>query len=165
MIEIHHTAVAGAPVAVAFDYVDDYHHVPSWLFGITRFDPIGEQDRGLGAVYDAAMKIGPKTLGSVVKVTGWEQNALIELEADRRPLHALAVAVRGRRRDRDPPDGRLPLRPSRRTRGQGARQDHRALRRAGDPPHRGHAAASGGGRRGPVGLTRVTASAPADPVV
>ncbi|MFC9553205.1 SRPBCC family protein [Rhodococcus sp. NPDC056960] len=81
MIEIHHSAIAGAPVEVAFDYVDDYHHVPSWLFGITRFDPIGEPDRGLGAVYDAAMKIGPKTLGSVVKVTGWERNALIELES------------------------------------------------------------------------------------
>ncbi|MBV6759717.1 SRPBCC family protein [Rhodococcus opacus] len=81
MIEIHHTAVAGAPVAGAFDYVDDYRHVPSWMFGITKFDPIGEQDRGLGAVYDAAMKIGPKTLGSVVKVTGWERNSLIELES------------------------------------------------------------------------------------
>ncbi|MDV6246648.1 SRPBCC family protein [Rhodococcus opacus] len=81
MIEIHHTALACAPVAAAFDYVDDYRHVPSWMFGITKFDPIGDHDQGLGAVYDAAMKVGPKTLDSVVKVTGWERNSVIELES------------------------------------------------------------------------------------
>ncbi|MHA4848259.1 SRPBCC family protein [Rhodococcus sp. MSC1_016] len=81
MIEIHHTAVAQAPLAACFAYLDDYTHVPSWLFGITQFDPVGEPVRGLGAVYNAAMRVGPKTLGSVVEITAWEENALIQLDS------------------------------------------------------------------------------------
>ncbi|AQA25829.1 hypothetical protein BTZ20_1368 [Rhodococcus sp. MTM3W5.2] len=45
---IHITAVAKVPVHAGFAYVDDYRNVPAWMFGVTRFEPVGEQTQGLG---------------------------------------------------------------------------------------------------------------------
>ncbi|MDN5757133.1 MAG: SRPBCC family protein [Tomitella sp.] len=81
MITIRHSAVTRVPVEVAFEYLADYRTVPGWLFGISTFEPNGGPDYGLGATYDAAMKIGPKTLRSVVKITEWERNRLITLDS------------------------------------------------------------------------------------
>lgn len=81
MITIRHTAVARVPIEVAFEYLADYRTVPDWFFGISGFEPNTDLDYGLGATYDTAMKIGPTTLGSVVKVTEWEQNRLITLDS------------------------------------------------------------------------------------
>ncbi|MDF0530000.1 SRPBCC family protein [Tsukamurella sp. 8F] len=79
MPTVSHTAVARTSVHDAFEYVSDYRTVPNWFFGITRFVPKGELDHGLGAVYDSAVKVGPKTLDSVVKVTEFEQDELVTL--------------------------------------------------------------------------------------
>ncbi|MCZ4558659.1 SRPBCC family protein [Rhodococcus maanshanensis] len=81
MITIHHTVAAAVSLEVAFDYVDDYRHVPDWMFGITRFEPRGVVTHGLGATFDTAMKVGPTALPSVVQVTAWEKNRLIGLDA------------------------------------------------------------------------------------
>ncbi|WP_233267072.1 SRPBCC family protein [Tomitella fengzijianii] len=74
-------AVAAAPLAVGFAFVDDYRTVPQWMFGVTGFTPVGEQERGLGAEYAVTMVLGPKTLRSKVRVTEWEQDELITLES------------------------------------------------------------------------------------
>ncbi|RVW07339.1 SRPBCC family protein [Prescottella agglutinans] len=79
MIHVRHKAVAVVPVDLAFAHIDDYRNVPDWMFGISRFDPIGDLDQGLGARYDAAMQIGPKALRSTVEITEWEQDRLITL--------------------------------------------------------------------------------------
>ncbi|WP_305093060.1 SRPBCC family protein [Prescottella sp. R16] len=81
MIHVRHKAVAVVPVELAFAHIDDYRNVPDWMFGITRFDPIGTQVQGLGARYDAAMQIGPKTMKSTVEITEWEQDRLITLSS------------------------------------------------------------------------------------
>lgn len=81
MGHIHHTAVADVPVDVVFAFVDDYRTVPNWMFGISRFEPIGERNHGLGATYDATMNIGPKALKSVVEVTEWKQDEVIAIES------------------------------------------------------------------------------------
>lgn len=78
---VSHTAYAEVPVGAAFAFVDDYRFVPEWFFGMTRFDPVGEQHQGLGARYSAALRVGPKELESVLEITTWEQDALIELES------------------------------------------------------------------------------------
>ena len=36
-----------APLAQTFAYVDDYTHVPDWMFGVEKFVPHGEVDHGL----------------------------------------------------------------------------------------------------------------------
>lgn len=79
MIYVRHKAVAVVPVDLAFAHIDDYRNVPDWMFGITRFDPVGDCDQGLGARYDAAMQLGPKTMTSTVEVTEWERERIITL--------------------------------------------------------------------------------------
>lgn len=81
MIHVRHSAVAAVPVDVAFDYIDDYRNVPTWMFGVSEFTPFGEFDQGLGATFDAAMQIGPSTLRSKLEVTEWEKNRIIKLSS------------------------------------------------------------------------------------
>lgn len=69
MGDIKQSATVSVPAAVAFDYVDNYRHVPDWMFGISKFEPVGDRDQGLGAVFDASIKLGPKTLHIRTEVT------------------------------------------------------------------------------------------------
>ncbi|SHG25882.1 Polyketide cyclase / dehydrase and lipid transport [Jatrophihabitans endophyticus] len=80
MVHLHHDGIAEAPVAVAFAYIDDPAHVPTWMFGVERFevrDPA--TPRGLGAVFDATFHVKPVKLASRVEITQWEQDRLIAL--------------------------------------------------------------------------------------
>lgn len=79
MALIEHSAVADVPRDVAFSYVEDYSNVPDWMFGIRSFTPVGDTDRGLGAVYDARMQIGPKVLRSRLRITEWIENRSLTL--------------------------------------------------------------------------------------
>lgn len=81
MVDIHHTAIAEVPVDVGFGYVDDYRNVPKWMFGCNKFEPVGELDHGLGAVFDTAMQLGPTTLRSTVKIIEWELDKTIVLDS------------------------------------------------------------------------------------
>lgn len=81
MREINRSALAATSRDFAFAYLDDYRNVPLWMFGVTRFEPTGAITSGLGATYDAAMQIGPKTLKSVVHVTEWIPNRTLTLES------------------------------------------------------------------------------------
>lgn len=81
MIHVRHSAVAEIPLDIAFAYVDNHRTVPDWMFGITRFEPVGEQISGLGALFDTTMRIGPKGLDSRVQIVEWERNSTIALES------------------------------------------------------------------------------------
>lgn len=81
MIHVQHSAVAAIPLDIAFAYVDDHRTVPEWMFGISRFEPVGAQVSGLGALFDATMRIGPKSLDSRVEVVAWERDRTIVLSA------------------------------------------------------------------------------------
>ncbi len=81
MIHLRHSATAEIPADLAFTYVDDHRTVPDWMFGITRFQPVGEQLSGLGTVYDATMRLGPRSLDSRVRVVEWEYGRCIALES------------------------------------------------------------------------------------
>lgn len=81
MGHIHRVAVAKVLVSTGFAYVDDYRTVPDWMFGVTRFEPVGSRSQGLGATFDATMQLGPKALRSRVQITAWEQDRLIRLES------------------------------------------------------------------------------------
>ncbi len=50
--------------------------------GVNRFEPVGgAQVSGLGAVFDAAMQIGPKSLGSRLEIVEWERDRVIVLSS------------------------------------------------------------------------------------
>ncbi|WP_024795963.1 SRPBCC family protein [Tomitella biformata] len=73
------SAVAQVPVSVAFAFVDDHRNVPDWMFGVTKFEPIGAQDSGLGAEFDVVMQLGPKAMKSKIRCTEWGQDEVITL--------------------------------------------------------------------------------------
>ncbi|KAA0019447.1 SRPBCC family protein [Antrihabitans cavernicola] len=79
MGNIKHSTTVTVPVEVAFGYIDNYRNVPSWMFGISRFDPVGDRDQGLGAVFDASIKLGPKTLHIRTEVTEHVPNERIAM--------------------------------------------------------------------------------------
>ncbi len=66
-----------APLAQTFAYVDDHRHVPEWMFGVERFDAVGQPDQGLGAVFDVVVHVG-LPIKTRIEVVGWEQDRLIE---------------------------------------------------------------------------------------
>ncbi|MBH0119585.1 SRPBCC family protein [Rhodococcus sp. HM1] len=81
MFHVRHSAVAAVPLDIAFAYVDDHRTVPEWMFGVSRFEPVGAQVSGLGAVFDAAMQIGPKSLDTRLEVVEWERDRIIVLNS------------------------------------------------------------------------------------
>lgn len=81
MVDIHHEGSCAAPLEVAFAYVDDYRNATDWMFGLARFEPVGDKDQGLGAVFDGTFQVKPVKLHSTVKVTDWEQDKLIAFES------------------------------------------------------------------------------------
>lgn len=81
MIHVRHSAVAAVPLDVAFAYIDDYHNVPNWMFGVAEFLPDGEFDQGLGATFDATIQLGPSTVRSKLEVTEWERDRIITLSS------------------------------------------------------------------------------------
>lgn len=81
MIHVRHSAIAEIPLDVAFSYVDDHRTVPDWMFGITRFEPVGKQLNGLGARFDATMRVGPTSLDSRLQVVEWVHARSIVLQS------------------------------------------------------------------------------------
>lgn len=55
----------------AFDYFADYHHVAQVLEGVTRWEPIGNRSRGVGARYRVEMTALGLPLRSVLRLDRW----------------------------------------------------------------------------------------------
>jgi uncharacterized membrane protein len=81
MVDIHHEGSCEAPVEVAFAYVDQYLNATDWMFGLSSFEPVGEQVQGLGAVFDATFAIKPVKLHSTIQVTEWVENEVIAFKS------------------------------------------------------------------------------------
>lgn len=62
-----------------FEYLSSHEHVSEWMFGVTSFVPVGHVVRGLGARYEAEMKLGPKTLRSTLDVVEWDDGVMFAL--------------------------------------------------------------------------------------
>jgi ribosome-associated toxin RatA of RatAB toxin-antitoxin module len=57
----------------AFDYFADHRHVAAVLDGVSRWDPIGSQTRGVGARYDVEMRALGFPLSSVLRLDRWRR--------------------------------------------------------------------------------------------
>ncbi|MBJ8340025.1 SRPBCC family protein [Antrihabitans sp. YC3-6] len=73
MVHVHNESTFAIPREYAFDYMSDLRNGGEWIFGITKLEVVGEPVYGLGTVYDGGMKLGPKTLHSVIKVVEFER--------------------------------------------------------------------------------------------
>jgi hypothetical protein len=64
--------------------VDNYAFVPDWLFGVARFEPVGNLDRGLGAIFETSIPIGLWTWNFETEVTEYRRDAVIALTSRHR---------------------------------------------------------------------------------
>jgi uncharacterized membrane protein len=65
--------VVGRPAAAVFDWVADYRHVAQVLEGVSRWEPLERQTRGLGARFDVAMSALGFPLENVLVLDEWEE--------------------------------------------------------------------------------------------
>jgi uncharacterized membrane protein len=78
MVDIHHDGVCDAPLDVAFAYLDDYRNAPTWMFGLSRFEPAaGRPDQGLGSAFDATFAVKAVKIKSTIEVTEWVRDEVI----------------------------------------------------------------------------------------
>ncbi|WP_040800115.1 SRPBCC family protein [Nocardia higoensis] len=85
MGHIKYASDVGAPVEVAFTYTDNHLFVPDWMFGVSAFEPIGDADQGIGAVFAATTRLILRPKRITCEITEHRRNAV------------LAYTLRGRR--------------------------------------------------------------------
>lgn len=71
MPKVSHESVVDAPREKVFAYVNDYRNTPELMTGMSKFEPTTEQTEGLGSIFDATMKFGPKAIETQLKCTEW----------------------------------------------------------------------------------------------
>ncbi|MBU6430277.1 MAG: SRPBCC family protein, partial [Cyanobacteria bacterium REEB65] len=70
-----------ASVEDVFAYVDDYKNTTKYMRDLTKWKPVGAKNHGKGAIFDVAMKAGPKSLDSTIEMYDWAENKLIAWES------------------------------------------------------------------------------------
>ena len=78
--EIVRTETCRAPLPLVFGYVADYRNIGDWMFGVERFEPVGDQDHGKGALFDVTVHLGVR-LHSRIEAVEWEDQALIGMDS------------------------------------------------------------------------------------
>ncbi len=81
MTAVKIVADCAASAETAFDYVNDYRHLPEFVTEVHAFHPITDQVAGLGATFDTDIKLGPAALTSRLEIVRWEQNVAIGVKA------------------------------------------------------------------------------------
>ena len=81
MAKIHASIVIDKPLKEIWDYIVDYRNATSWIFGLIRYEPVGEQKTGVGAKVDMAVKLGPSTQESVIEYYEWVDYEVLTYKA------------------------------------------------------------------------------------
>jgi uncharacterized membrane protein len=88
-----------APRSVVWDYVSDPAQYLEFMDGATRWDVVGDVERGLGARYRVLLRVGSAEVGGLIEVVEWHP------EADMAWSSVTGVDQRGRWHLRDRPGG------------------------------------------------------------
>ncbi|MFC3965311.1 SRPBCC family protein [Nocardia jiangsuensis] len=83
----------------AFAFVTDPRTVPTWMFGISRFEPRGDRAAGVGARFAASFS-GVLSFSFELVATEWVDGALIVLESADPPQVRARVEFRPRAAER-----------------------------------------------------------------
>lgn len=78
MTTIDFAVTCPVPVTTAFAYVSDYRNVPQYFHGISSYAPVTDRTAGIGAQFDAEMRLGPSAMKSRLETTAWQENKLLE---------------------------------------------------------------------------------------
>jgi uncharacterized membrane protein len=79
-IDIVRTESCEAPLEVAYAYLADYREVPRWMFGVEKFEVVGDKDYGPGSEFDATVSLGVR-LHTRIRATEWEENRVIGMDS------------------------------------------------------------------------------------
>jgi uncharacterized membrane protein len=72
-LEFSASVTAHATPERAFDYFADHRHVAQVLEGVTRWEPIGAQTKGVGARYSVEMHVMGIPLKNVLRLSRWRR--------------------------------------------------------------------------------------------
>ena len=64
-----------APRAAVWDYIVDPENYLHFMVGVTRWQVVSEQDRGLGARYQTLMRVRSAEVGGLVEVVEYDEPA------------------------------------------------------------------------------------------
>ncbi|WP_227997859.1 SRPBCC family protein [Nocardia australiensis] len=81
MTEVKIVEDCAASAKTAFAYVNDYRNLPRFISEVNDFTPVSDQIEGIGATFDATIKLGPATLHSTIRVVRWEEGAAIAVKS------------------------------------------------------------------------------------
>lgn len=77
MSEIIKSIDIDAPIDVVFNYVANPRNGLSFMVNFTKFEPLGEQERGLGAKVEASGVLKGISYNTVLEITEFEENSKI----------------------------------------------------------------------------------------
>jgi uncharacterized membrane protein len=79
-IDIERTESCQAPLDVAYAYLADYREVPRWMYGVEKFEVVGDNDYGPGSEFDATVNLGVR-IRTRIRATEWEENRVIGMDS------------------------------------------------------------------------------------
>src|SRR5437764_3260710 len=94
------SAVVAAPMESVWAVVSDPERALSYMSGVTRWEVVSDQPRGLGARYRMLMRVGSAEVGGLIEVVEWVQPRELAWNS------ITGVDQRGRWRLRPAPGGR-----------------------------------------------------------
>jgi uncharacterized membrane protein len=94
------SAVVAAPMDSVWAVVSDPERALSYMSGVTRWEVVSDEPRGLGARYRMLMRVGSAEVGGLIEVVEWVQPRELAWNS------ITGVDQRGRWRLRPAPGGR-----------------------------------------------------------
>jgi uncharacterized membrane protein len=89
-----------APIERVWEAISDPSRYLHFMSGVTRWEVVGDQDRGLGARYRMLMRVGSAEIGGLVEAVEWDE------PCDWAWTSVTGLDQRGRWRLRSQPHGR-----------------------------------------------------------
>jgi uncharacterized membrane protein len=99
-MRLNESIVISAPPKLVWDCLADPSNYLHFMSGITRWEVVGEQRRGLGARYRMLIRVGSAEVGGLIEIVEWEERREMAWSS------VLGVDQRGRWRVREQEDGR-----------------------------------------------------------
>jgi len=62
-----------APPELVWEFVTDPARYLHFMAGMTRYEVVGERDRGVGARYRTLMRVGSAELGGQIEIVEWDE--------------------------------------------------------------------------------------------
>ncbi|MFD3706630.1 SRPBCC family protein [Nocardia sp. NPDC058658] len=82
---IEHQGVIAAPKDFTFDFITDYRNVPSWMFGVSEFTPVGIQESGPGTVFAMTFTSPVAALRLRLTAVDWRPGEVFDLRSQHGP--------------------------------------------------------------------------------